>query len=169
MATNWTYVALLLLGMTIGLILAWPRLRVTVFPKIGKQLAGAYQARLIKQLRKKYPLLAARVLDFQMSEEAVGGFQAAMKRMPPQEGQKLQLEFLRLRDNLISRNPELGELLALTQADGKAQMQALDKLMKLPDARRAAIEQDVIWAWDQLRGRFPKWVAMAEAPFRKPS
>ncbi|MFN3431971.1 MAG: hypothetical protein ACK46X_18730, partial [Candidatus Sericytochromatia bacterium] len=83
-----------------------------------------------------------------------------------QEGLKLQAEFNRLRDNFMAKHPEVSPLINAGQ-DGKAQSQAFNTLMKLPDEKRQALEKDLIWAWDQLRRNSPKAMGQLESAFRK--
>lgn len=152
----------------IVLVLLAPRLFPKVQPKLQQMAMNTYQKRFFKQIKKKFPLLAERLEQFEMSPENQAAFQATMQKLPPQEGMKLQLEFNRLRDKFMERHPEVAPLIAQAQSqDAKAQSKALDQVMKLPDDQRAAIEKDLLWAWDQLRGRFPKMMGQLEAPLKK--
>lgn len=134
--------------------------------RFGKMAGEAYQKRFFKQIKKNFPLLAERLEGYEMSPERQAAFQAQMMRLPPQEAMKLQAEFNRLRDNFMTRHPELAPLINAGQ-DAKAQAKAVDDIMKLPAEKRQAIEKDLLWALDQLRGRFPKLVGPLEATLKK--
>jgi hypothetical protein len=161
----WLNLLTILLGITLGLALAALLFRKRLGPLFARMMGDAYRQKLERQLKKNYPLLAERFGEFDVSAERQEAIQAAMRRIPPQEGMKLQTEFLRLRENFLARHPELGELFSGT--DPRAQMKAFDRAMKLPADQRAAIEKDLLWAWDQLRGRFPKLLGTIEAAARK--
>jgi hypothetical protein len=161
----WLNLLTILLGLTLGLALAALLLRKRLGPLFARLMGDAYRQKLERQLKKNYPLLAERFGEFDVSAERQEAIQAAMRRIPPQEGMKLQTEFMRLRENFLARHPELGELFSGT--DPRAQMKAFDRAMKLPADQRAAIEKDLLWAWDQLRGRFPKLLGAIEAAARK--
>lgn len=166
MDSQWLLLVPLLLCVTVILIILIPRLGKLIGPRFGAFVGKAYQQRFFNQLKKKFPLLSERLDGFEMSAERQAAFQAAVSRIPPQEGQKLQTEFNRLREKFMERHPELNDLLMGTQ-EPRAQMKSIDKVMKLPAPQREAIEKDLLWAWDQLRGRFPKWVGALESVFRK--
>lgn len=134
--------------------------------RLGKMMGEAYQKRFLKQLKKNFPLLAEKFADYDMSPERQAAFQSQMMKLPPQEAMKLQTEFNRIRDNFMQRHPELTPLLSAGQ-DAKAQAKAIDDVMKLPAEKRQAIEKDLLWALDQLRGRFPKLVGPLEASLKK--
>jgi uncharacterized protein YneF (UPF0154 family) len=161
----WLNLLTIVLGITLGLALAALIFRKRLGPFFARMMGDAYRQKLERQLKKNYPLLAERFAEFDVSAERQEAIQAAMRRIPPQEGMKLQTEFLRLRENFLARHPELGELFSGT--DPRAQMKAFDSAMKLPADQRAAIEKDLLWAWDQLRGRFPKLLGTIEAAARK--
>lgn len=154
------------LGILIALVLAAPKLRQVLGPKLTQLAGDAYQKRLLKQVKKKYPLIAERIEGFQMGPETQQTFESTMRKLPPQEAMKLQAEFNRLRDKFVERHPEIAPFMAAGQ-DAQAQAKAIDALFKLPDAQRTALEKDLLWAWDQLRGRFPKLMGQAESAFRK--
>ena len=168
MNQQWITVLAVVVTVIALLVILSPQLNKVLGPRMTKMAGEAYQRRFLKQLQKKFPALAARVSDFEMRPQSQEAFQSALKRLPPQEAQKLQLEFNRLRDNLVVRDPELAPLVTAA-ADAKAQGKAIDAIFKLPDDRRQAIEKDVIWAWDQLRGCFPKLMGTLESAFRKKS
>ena len=134
--------------------------------RLGKMAGDVYQKRFLKQLKKNFPLLAEKFADYDMSPERQEAFRNQMMRLPPQEALKLQTEFNRLRDNFMNRHPELAPLFSAGQ-DAKAQAKAVDAIMKLPADKRQAIEKDVLWALDQLRGRFPKLVGPLESSLKK--
>ena len=160
----------ILLGVIVCLIVIvvinWRRIAAALGPSVGKMMGEAYMKRFMKQLKQKYPQLAARVQDFEMTPDSQGSFEAAMKRLPPQEAMKLQMEFNRLRDNFMVRHPEVQPLFSAGQ-DPRAQAKAMDDLLKLPEDKRQALEKDLIWAWDRLRSSFPKLMGPLEAAFRK--
>jgi hypothetical protein len=161
----WTSLALLVLFVALLAILM-PRIWQLVGPRFGKFAGEAYQQRFFKQLKKKYPTLAERLDGYEMTPATQDAFQAAIKRLPPQRAMELQLEFNRLRENFMQRHPELEPLFAAGQ-DPRAQAKAMDAVLKFPDDQRAAIEKDVIWAWDQLRGRYPALMGPLESAFKK--
>lgn len=163
---TWLNVLTVVLGVIAGLAIAAFLLRKTLGPRIAKLMGDAYGKRFQKQLKKNYPLLAERFAEYEMTPGSQEAFQAAMKRLPPQEAMKLQTEFQRLQANFMGRHPELGELMAMAQ-DPRGQMKAMDQVMKFPADKRQAIEKDLLWAWDQLRGRFPKLMGPLESAFRK--
>lgn len=162
----WLNLLVIVLGVTLGLAVAAFLLRKTIGPRIGRMMGDAYQQRFMRKLKKQYPLLSERLAEFDMGPGKQEAFEHAMRKLPPQEAMKLQAEFNRLRENFIGRHPELNELIAGAQ-DARGQMKAMDKVMKLPAEKRQAIEKDLLWAWDQLRGRFPKLMGPLEAAFRK--
>lgn len=161
---------LLALTIVLVLLLAFILLVPRFFPglnaRMGKFAGETYQKRLFKQIQKKYPALWERVQGYELSAESQDAFQNSMKKLPPQEGMKLQAEFNRLRDNFMTKHPEVAPLINAGQ-DGKAQSQAFNTLMKLPDDKRQALEKDLIWAWDQLRRNSPKAMGQLESAFRK--
>lgn len=158
-------VAIVLLIVTAVVILA-PRFFPGLNTRMTKMAAETYQRRMFKKIQKNYPLLAERLDGYEMSPESQETFQNAMKRLPPQEGMALQLEFNRLRDNFLAKHPEVQPLFA-SGNDGQAQAKAFDQLMKLPPEQRAKLEKDILWAWDHLRKSHPKQVGPLEAAFRK--
>ncbi|MEB3329455.1 MAG: hypothetical protein VKQ33_09515 [Candidatus Sericytochromatia bacterium] len=161
----WLNLLTILLGILLGLALAALLFRKRLGPLVARLMGEAYRKKMERQLRKGYPQLADRFSEFDMSADRQEAIQAAMRRIPPQEGLKLQTEFLRLRENFLARHPELDGLFSGT--DPRTQMKAFDSAMKLPAEQRAAIEKDLLWAWDQLRGRFPKLVGLIEAAARR--
>lgn len=161
-AWDWVIVAILA---AVGLALASPWLMRKLAPILGPRLANRYMKGLRKRFTKAYPLLAARVEGFEFGPQLQPAFETTMRRMPPMEVQKLQLEFMRLKDNLLKRHPELAAFAEAGQ-NGEAQAKAFEGLLKLPDAKRAALEKDVIWAWDQIKGAFPRIVGPIEACFK---
>jgi hypothetical protein len=163
---TWQNVLVIVLGVVLGLAVAAFLMRKTLGPRIGQMMGKAYQQRFMKQLKKQYPLLSERFAEYEMGPERQEAFQNAMKKLPPQEAMKLQAEFNRLRENFMGRHPELNELITGAQ-DARGQMKAMDQVMKLPADKRQAIEKDLLWAWDQLRGRFPKLMGPLEAAFRR--
>lgn len=163
---TWQNVLVIVIGVLLGVALAAFLMRKAIGPRVGQMMGKAYQQRFTKQLKKQYPLLSARLEEYEMGPERQAAFESAMKKLPPQEAMKLQEEFNRLRLNFMARHPELEALIAGAQ-DPKGQMKAMDTVMKLPADKRAAIEKDLIWAWDQLRGRFPRLMGPLEAAFRK--
>ena len=163
---TWQNVLVIVLGVALGLAVAAFLMRRTLGPRVGKLMGNAYQQRFMKQLKKQYPLLSERFAEYEMGPERQAAFETAMKKLPPQEAMKLQEEFNRLRLNFMTRHPEFESLIA-GSADAKGQMKAMDAVMKLPADKRAAIEKDLLWAWDQLRGRFPRLMGPLEAAFRK--
>lgn len=148
------------------IVVAGPRIWRLATPRLGKMAGEAYQKRFLKQLRKKYPLLAERLDAYDMGPASQEAFQTAMHRLPPQEAMKLQAEFNRLRENFMLRHPEIAPMFSSAQ-DPREQAKLMDQVLKLPDDKRAAIEKDLIWAWDQLRGRFPKLVGPLENTLKK--
>ncbi|MEB3198861.1 MAG: hypothetical protein VKP62_16845 [Candidatus Sericytochromatia bacterium] len=162
----WTNVWVILGGVLLGLTLAAFATRKRWGPQAARLMGEAYQQRMLKKLRKSYPLLAARFEEFDVRPERQEALQAAMRRLPPQEGLKLQTEFMRLKENFLARHPEIGELIS-GAADPRGQAKAFEKAMKLPNDQRQAIEKDLLWAWDQLRGRFPRLMGPLEASVRK--
>jgi hypothetical protein len=157
---------LIILGILLGAALAIFLARKTLGPRLAKLFGDAYGARFQKQLKKNYPQLAERFAEFEMGPGSQEAFQAAMTRLPPQEAMKLQTEFQRLQTNFLGRHPELAELWTKAQ-DPRGQMKAMDAVMKFAPEKRQTIEKDLLWAWDQLRGRFPKLMGPLEAAFKK--
>lgn len=157
---------LIILGLLLGIALAAFLARKRLGPAFATLFGKAYSQRFQKQLKKNYPQLSERFAEFEMTAGSQDAFQAAMKRLPPQEAMKLQTEFQRLQTNFMGRHPELAALWAQAQ-DPRGQMKAMDQVMKFPKDKREAIEKDLIWAWDQLRGRFPKLMGPIESAFRK--
>ena len=164
---NWvlTILAIVLVLLLLFLIIA-PRVYPALGVKMGQMAGDAYQRRLLKKLKKQYPLLAERLEGFSMAPENQDAFQHAMRKLPPQEAMKLQAEFNRLRDNFMTKHPEITPLIEAGQ-DGRAQAKAFDTVMKLPAEQRAALEKDLIWAWDQLRSRFPRLMGTLESAYKK--
>ena len=164
---NWvlTIITILLVLLLIFLIVA-PRVYPALGVKMGQMAGEAYQRRMFKKLRKQFPLLAERLDGYSLSPENQTAFQNAMRKLPPQEAMKLQVEFNRLRDNFMIKHPEIKPLLEAGD-DGRAQTKAFDQVMKLPADQRAALEKDLIWAWDQLRSRFPRLMGTLESAYKK--
>jgi hypothetical protein len=158
-------ITVLLLAAALFLILA-PRFFPGISVWMTKTAGDAYQKRMFKQIQKKYPLLAERIQGFEMTPASQNAFQNAMKKLPPNEGMKLQTEFNRLRDNFVAKHPEVQPLFAAGD-DGRAQGKAFNVLMKLPAEKRQALEKDLLWAWDQLRRNSPKAMGNLESAFRK--
>lgn len=161
----WISIALLALFVALLAILL-PRLWQIVGPRFGKFAGEAYQQRFFKQLKTKYPQLAERLDGYEMTPASQEAFQAAIKRLPPQRAMELQVEFNRLRENFMQRHPELEPIFAAGQ-DPRAQAKAMDAVLKFPEDQRKAIEKDVLWAWDQLRGRYPALMGPLENAFKK--
>jgi hypothetical protein len=157
----------IVLLVTLAVVLI-PRFFPSVNARLGQLAGTAYQQRMLKQIKKKYPLIAERIEGYEMNAGTQDAFQHAMKKLPPQEGMKLQTEFNRLRDNFLIKHPEVQPLFESGQ-DGRAQAKAFDDLLKLPEPQRQALEKDLIWAWDHLRKTLPKQVGPLEAAFRKKS
>jgi hypothetical protein len=132
------------------------------------KIGGIFQAQFQKQLEEKYPRLAERLKDYDLSADSQETFQAAARRIAPQEGIKVQTEFNRLKDKFFERHPDLLTTLnQLQTTDPKNQHQTLQGFLKLPDEKRSKIETDVLYAWDELRKRFPVAVAQLEAALKK--
>lgn len=163
---TWMNAVTIVVGILLGLALAALLMRKRLGPYVARMMGQAYQQRMLRQIQKKYPALAARFEEFDVGPDRQEALQAAMRRLPPQEGMKLQVEFMRLKENFMVRHPELESLLGGV-GDPRSQMKAFDQAMKLPAEQRDAIEKDLIWAWDQLRGRFPKLMGALEAAVRK--
>lgn len=161
---DWVIVGILALA---GLALATPWLVRKLSPWLGPKVAKQYMASMRKRFTKAYPQLAARVADFQFGPQLQGNFEATMRRLPPMEVQKLQLEFMRLKDNLVKRHPELNAIAEAGQ-NAEAQAKAFEGLLKLPEDKRGALEKDLLWAWDQLKGTYPRLVGPIEACFKGP-
>lgn len=159
---DWVIVGILAVA---GLALATPWLVRKLSPWLGPKVAQQYMASMRKRFTKAYPQLAARVEDFHFGPELQGNFEATMRRLPPMELQKLQLEFMRLKDNLVKRHPELQSIAEAGQ-NGEAQAKAFEGLLKLPEEKRGALEKDLLWAWDQLKGSYPRVVGPIEACFK---
>lgn len=138
--------------------------------RLQKMAVASGQKRLFKRLKKQYPLLAARLEGFSVGEGSQEALQAAMRKLNPTEGMKFQAELNRLRENFVGRHPEVEPLARMDgTADAKAQGQAIDKLLKLPEPQRQALEKDLLWAWDQLRAKAPRAMGQFEAVFKKPA
>lgn len=151
-------------------LLIIPKTRQKFLAKLMAQMGQAYQKQLAREFGRKYPDIYARFSAFKFSPESQNALMAAMKRIPPQEGVKLQAEFMRLTEGFQARHPELDDFLnAMKAQDGKAQAKAMQKVFKLPEAQRQAISKDLLWAYDQLSGRFPKWVKMLEGTLKGPA
>ncbi len=154
----------------IAAVLLVPKSRKELMGRFMGVLAQSYQKQLAREFGRKYPDLYARFSDFKFTAESQTALMAAMKRIPPQEAMKLQAEFTRLTEGFQARHPELGDFLGAMKAqDGKAQAKAMQKVFKLPEVQRQAISKDLIWAYDQLSGRFPKWVKMLESTLKGPA
>lgn len=161
-------------AITLGVIVLVLAILLFVARRYGDRLQKAAvatgQKRLFKRLKKQYPLLAERLEGFSAASGSQEALQAAMRKLPPQEGLKFQNEFNRLRENFVVRHPEVAALAQMDgSADAKAQGQAIDALMKLPEPKRQALEKDLLWAWDQLRAKCPRPMGQFEAVFKKPA
>lgn len=159
---DWVIVGIAAVG---GLVLATPWLMRKLSPVLGPRLAARYMASMRKRFTKAYPQLAARVEGFGFGPQLQPNFEATVRRLPPHEMQKLQLEFMRLKDNLLKRHPELAGIAEAGQ-NAEAQAKAFEGLLKLPDGKRAALEKDLLWAWDQMKGSYPRLVGPIEACFK---
>lgn len=162
------------LGIAVGAaaaaVLAARTLGPKLAPTLGKAMGEAYQKRLFKQLKAKYPDLIARFAELgPITPEKQERFAATFKRIPPGEGQKIQAEFLRLKDGFMARHPDLDPLLADFQSgEGKRQAKAIQTVLKFPEPKRKALSKDLIWAIDQFQGRFPKWYQALLSTLRSP-
>ena len=166
MDQTWLIVLAIVVALLAILVILGPRIGATLGPKMAKAAGEQYQRRFFKRLKKQYPLLGERLDQYELNTANQEAFQHQIKKLPPQEAMKLQAEFNRLRDNFVQRHPEISPMIAAGQ-DGRAQAKAMEALLKLPADKRQALEKDLIWAWDQLRGRFPKLVGPLEAAYRK--
>lgn len=147
-----------------------PKSRRALSARFVTALSQSYQRQIAREFQRKYPGIYARFSGFKFTPESQAALMAAMKRIPPQEAMKLQAEFMRLTEGFQNRHPELNEFLdAMKAQDGKAQGKAMQKVFKLPEPQRRAIEKDLLWAYDQLSGRFPKWVKLLEGTLRGPA
>lgn len=164
--TQVSWPILLLLFVVAVLVVMGPRLWHTFGPRFGRFAGEAYQKRMITQLKAKYPKLAERLDGYDLGPASQEAFQGAMKRLPPQKAMELQLEFNRLRENFMARHPELAPVLNAGQ-DPKEQVKAMNTVMNFPDDQRAAIEKDLLWAWDQLRGRYPALMGPIESALKR--
>lgn len=140
-----------------------------IWTRIGAFLARGVERRYYKRFRKQYPQLAERFAGYgaptpQKQEALMNAF----KRLPPMEAKKLHDEFQRLRINFTQRHPEVEDLMNVAQG-GKPQdqLKAMEKLLNLPEEKRKSIEKDFLWAWDQLRNRFPSLVGSLESAYKK--
>ena len=148
---------------------AIPRSRAAIARALGPMLGSAYQKQVVKQFKASFPELYAKFSGLNLGPQSQTALQAAMMRIPPQEALKLQGEFLRSKDWLLSRHSELDAFVAvMSSQDPKAQVKTLQDVFKLPGPKRQAIEKDVLSAYDRLAGRFPKWVNLLEATLRNP-
>jgi hypothetical protein len=157
---------LFLLGLLVVLLALAPLLWRLYGQRFGMFAGKAYQKRMLDQLKKKYPLVAARLDGFDLGPGSQDGFQNAMKRLPPQKAQEFQIEFERLRTNFMARHPELEAVLGAGQ-DPKAQVKAMNTVMNFPEEQRKTIEKDLLWAWDALRSRFPNLMGPLESSLKK--
>ncbi len=148
---------------------AIPQSRAAIAKALGPLLGSAYQKQVVKQFKAGFPELYAKFSGLNLGPQSQTGLQSAMMRIPPQEAVKLQGEFLRSKDWLLSRHAELEPFVAvMSSQDPRAQVKALQDVFKLPSSKRQAIEKDVLSAYDRLAGRFPKWVSLIEATLRNP-
>jgi len=165
----WTWLGwglTLLLALAV-VVLVVPATRLRVSTWVGPRLAASYQKQIGKQFKSAYPGLYARFSWLQPSSASQDLLQGAFRQMPPTEAQRLIGEFQRLAGNLEQRHEELAPFVAAIRAqDAQKQASALQALMKLKADRRQALEKDVLWAYDQLHGRFPKWVKLVESRLR---
>lgn len=159
---DWVIVGILAAG---GLVLATPWLMRKFSPVIGPFMAKRYMANMRKRFTKAFPQLALRVEGFHFGPQLQVNFEATVRRLPPMEMQKLQLEFMRLKDNLLKRHSELGGIVDAGQS-AEAQVKAFEALLKLPEDKRKALEKDLLWAWDQMKGNYPRLVGPIEACFK---
>ncbi|MEB3299739.1 MAG: hypothetical protein VKO21_09675 [Candidatus Sericytochromatia bacterium] len=158
---GWGLTAIVALAVVVLLVPAF-RLRLSTW--IGPRLAASYQKQLGKQFKAAYPELHARFSWLQPDAASQDQLQAVFRQMPPTEAQRLIGEFQRLAQNLEQRNPELAPFIsAMKSQDAQKQTSALQALMKLKPDRRTALGKDVLWAYDQLNGRFPRWVKLIES------
>lgn len=157
---------LVLLAVVAALIASGPMLWRTFGPTVGRFMGSAYQKRMIDQLKQKYPLVAARLDGFDLGPGSQANIEAAFKRLPPQKAMEFQVAFAEVREKFMARHPELAGVLSAGE-DARAQVKAMNQLLKFPDEQRQAIEKDLIWAWDQLRGRFPALMGPLEAALKK--
>lgn len=166
MSANW----ILYLGLTVLVVALLLRFGPLLWRRIGPRVAmffgRAYQERLTRQLKKKFPTLAARLDEFDLSGDKREAFEAAARRLPPHEALKLQTEFNKIREQFVSRHPEVMALIA-GASDPRGQLKAIDQVMALPDAKRQAIESDLLRFWDQLRSKYPMLMGALEGVFRK--
>ncbi|MBI6545425.1 MAG: hypothetical protein HY692_01440 [Cyanobacteria bacterium NC_groundwater_1444_Ag_S-0.65um_54_12] len=164
---NWLFIAGVIAAVLAGIIigmLAVPKTRRMLIARLTKAMADAYQRQLSKQFKAKFPELYERFGKIRLSGDTPNTLQTAMRRIPPQEGIKLQAEFLRLSENFLARHGELGNFISVLKSqDAKGQAKEMQKIFKLPPAQRQAIAKDLLWAYDQIYGRFPRWVKMLEA------
>jgi len=150
-------------------VLIIPKSRRALAARLVGAMGRAYQQQLAREFQRKFPDLYARFSGFRLTGDSQNALMAAMRKIPPQEGLKLQTEFTRLAENFQARHPELADFLgALKAQDAKGQAKRLQKVFKLKPDQRQAISKDLIWAYDQLSGRFPRWVKMLEATLRGP-
>src|SRR5262245_49464086 len=106
---SWIWIVLLAVvafGVAFG-----PRLWRLYVPRFGAFAGKAYTDRILKQLKAKYPTVAERMEGFDLGPDSQGSFTAALKRLPPQRAMELQMEFNRLRENFMTRHPELEPVL----------------------------------------------------------
>ncbi len=154
-------------GMLLGILII-PKSRRALAARLMSLMGDAYQKQLAREFQRKFPDLYARFSGFRFTGESQTALMAAMRKIPPQEGLKLQTEFMRLADGFQGRHPELADFLnALRAQDAKGQAKHLSKIFKLKPDQRQAISKDLLWAYDQLSGRFPRWVKMLEATLRE--
>ncbi|HBN07313.1 MAG TPA: hypothetical protein DD435_01260 [Cyanobacteria bacterium UBA8530] len=137
--------------------------------RIAQFLGKSVERRFFGQFKKKYPEIAERFEGYGTpTTEKQENLMAAFKRLPPIEAKKLHDEFQRLKTNFLVRHPEVEGLLGSAQGgDAKAQLKAMEALLKLPDDQRKSLSKDFLWAWDQLRTRFPRLMGSLEAAYKK--
>ncbi|HEY9765045.1 MAG TPA: hypothetical protein V6C82_01715 [Chroococcales cyanobacterium] len=161
---------LVALAIAIGIfVLLRPQYIKNLWARIAQFLGKSVERRFFAQFKKKYPEIAERFEGYGTpTTEKQESLMAAFKRLPPIEAKKLHDEFQRLKTNFLLRHPEVEGLLGSAQGgDAKAQLKAMEALLKLPDDQRKALSKDFLWAWDQLRTRFPRLMGSLEAAYKK--
>jgi hypothetical protein len=166
----WVQCVLAMIAGALLAVLIVPKTRKALGARLMANMSVAYQRQLAKEFQRKFPDLYARFSGFKFTGESQAALMGAMKKIPPQEGLKLQTEFMRLSDNFQARHPELQPFLdAMKSQDAKGQAKHLQAIFKMKEDQRAAISKDLLWAYDQLSGRFPKWVKMLEGTMKGPA
>lgn len=153
------------------LIILRPQFIKNLGNRIGMAIGKVMERHFYNQFKKKFPELAEKFAEFGApTQERQECLMNAFKRLPPMEARKLYTEFQRLQANFIQRHPEVESLINTAQTgDPKAQIKAIESLLKLPEDQRKSISKDFIWAWDQLKGRFPSMVGALENAYKKAS